>query len=124
MLSTDLFYDQVMPQLPKKWISHFVGAAAHTKVPGLINQKIIKSFAKYYKINVNEAEKPLSEYKSLGDFFSRAHKEGARPVQDELVHPCDGVLIQSGAVHDDLLIQAKGKSFNLNEFVLVNPWEE
>src|SRR5690606_6924016 len=34
-----------------------------------------------------------------------------------------GVLIQSGAIHDDVLIQAKGKIFSLKQFIPENPWE-
>ncbi|MCB0378705.1 MAG: phosphatidylserine decarboxylase [Bdellovibrionales bacterium] len=116
------FYDQVMPQLPKKWMSHWVGSAAHLQLPARITQTLIRSFVKLYKINTLEIEKPLEEYQSLGEFFSRKLREGARPIQGDLVHPCDGLLVQSGFIHDQLLIQAKGKTFKLNEFVPGNPW--
>lgn len=115
-------FENIMPQLPKKWMSHYVGKAAHFQVPGPVNQQLIKRFAKFYNIDINEAEKSLGEYKSLGEFFSRKLKDGARPIDGEVVHPCDGLLLESGKVHQELLIQAKGKSFSLDEFVPDNPW--
>ncbi|MEM7647487.1 MAG: archaetidylserine decarboxylase, partial [Pseudomonadota bacterium] len=122
MTADHFFYDQILSQLPKKWISHALGTAAHWKVPALVNRRLLKAFSKAYKINLEELEKPLKEYRSLGEFFSRSLKEGARPVEGDLVHPCDGVLIESGVVHEDTLIQAKGKSFHLNKFIPENPW--
>lgn len=118
----NLLYDQVIPQLPKKWMSHALGAMAHWRLPQGVSQKLIASFASYYGIDLNEIEKPVSEYRTLGEFFSRALKEGMRPIQGEIVHPCDSVLIQSGRVYEDSLIQAKGKSFSLDKFIPDNPW--
>lgn len=122
MMAMDKIYDQIIPQLPKKWLSHYVGKMAHAKVPSALNRQIVKAFAEMYKINLKEIEKPLSEYKTLGDFFSRRLKEGARPIQGDIVHPCDGKLIRSGEIHDDVLIQAKGRTYDLKKFVPENPW--
>lgn len=115
-------YDQVLPQLPKKWLSHYLGAAVHQPLPRALSQAAIKAYVKMYNINLEEIEKPLSEYKTLGEFFSRALKDGARPIQGDLVHPCDGRLIQRGSIHDGTLIQAKGKIYKLDDFIPDNPW--
>lgn len=117
-------YDQVMPQLPKKWMSHYLGALAHLQIPAKLNKKVIKAFAKHYEIDLSESEKPIDDYQSLGEFFSRRLKEGARPILGDPIHPCDGALIESGKVHKDLLIQAKGKSYSVNEFLPDNPWPD
>lgn len=120
----NFLYDRVMPQLPKKWMSHFVGKAAHLKMPQPLNQPLIQAFAKHYEINLEEIEKPLDDYATLGEFFSRKLKPEARPIQGDLIHPADSQLIESGKIHDDLLIQAKGKSYKLEEFLPDNPWAE
>jgi len=124
MTINNLLYDQIMPQLPKKWMSHYVGMMAHLKMPAKLNRPLVKIFAKHYKIDLDEIEKPIEDYKSVGEFFSRRLKKEARPVLGEVVHPCDGVLIESGKIHKELLIQAKGKSYSLNEFLPENPWAE
>ena len=122
MTINNILYDQIIPQLPKKWLSHYVGMMAHFKIPGKLSLPLIKTFAKHYKIDLNEIEKPLEDYKSLGEFFSRRLKAEARPILGDVIHPCDGVLIESGKIHKELLIQAKGKSYNLSEFLPENPW--
>lgn len=124
MAFTHLFYDQVLPQLPKRWLSHYLGAAAHMNVPGKVNRRVVKAFADFYKINLNEMEKPLEEYHSLGEFFSRKLKVGARPIYGEVIHPCDSTLINSGKINGEILIQAKGKTFTLDNFIPENPWSE
>ena len=113
----NFLYDHIMPQLPKKWMSHLVGKMAHLQIPQKVNRQLVKNFAKAYKIDLSEIEKPLEDYKTLGEFFSRKLKEGARPIAGEIVHPCDGQLIESGKIHKELLIQAKGKSYSLSEFL-------
>ncbi len=120
----NFLYDQVLPQLPKKWMSHLVGKMAHLKVPQAVNQKMVRSFAKHYNIDLSEIEKPIEDYRTLGDFFSRRLKSGARPILGEVIHPCDGHLIESGKIHDELLIQAKGKFYRVPEFLPENPWHE
>jgi phosphatidylserine decarboxylase len=117
-------YDQVMPQLPKKWLSHFVGKAAHWRLPRALNQKLIRQFATHFQIDLDEIEKPLEDYRTLGEFFSRRLKPGVRPILGDVVHPCDSLLIASGRIHQELLIQAKGKSYKLHEFLPDNPWAE
>lgn len=120
----NFLYDQVIPQLPKKWMSHFVGKLAHLSLPSQLNQPLIKAFAQHYNIDLSEIEKPIEDYQTLGEFFSRRLKPGARPIFGEVIHPCDGVLIESGKIHEELLIQAKGKSYSLSEFLPDNPWAQ
>lgn len=53
----------------------------------------IRAFAETYDVSLEEAEMPLSSYKTLDDFFCRRLKPGLRPVdQDPLtvVAPTDG----------------------------------
>ncbi len=120
----NFLYSQVIPQLPKKWMSHCVGRLAHLNIPQRLNKPLIRAFASHYNINLLEIEKPLEDYKTLGEFFSRKLKSGARPIHGEVVHPCDGQLIESGRVHKELLIQAKGKAYKMEEFLPDNPWAD
>ncbi len=124
MVPGDFLYQKLLHQLPKKWMSHYLGALAHFNGPSSVNRKIIKSFASHYGVDLSELEKPIDEYKSLGDFFSRRLKPGVRPIKGSLIHPCDGTIIESGRIYDQILIQAKGKSYKLSEFIPDNPWVE
>ena len=124
MVLIDRLVGQMIPQLPKKWMSHYLGKMAHKQPPPWLRRKMIQSFVNYYGIKVEEAEKPLEEYTSLGDFFARRLKPGLRPIKGPLVHPCDSRIIQSGVIHNQTLIQAKGKKFTVEELVPMNPWNE
>jgi phosphatidylserine decarboxylase len=73
-------------------------------------------FAKIYKINTQESEKSWMEYLSVGDFFIRQLKAGARPLGDfPLVHPADSKISQLGIISDGQLIQAKGLKYSVQE---------
>ena len=42
-------------------------------------------YAWFFGCNLDEVEKDLKEYKSLGDFFYRKLKDGSRPVADVIL---------------------------------------
>lgn len=88
----------------------------HVKLPGPLARWSIKAFGSYYKIDFEEAEKPLDQYHSIGDFFVRRLKEGVRPLADSpLLHPADSVIAQIGEIIAGQCIQAKGKTYNVSE---------
>lgn len=103
--------------LPKNTLSRLIGKLVHIKWPGPFKDGLIYIFGKYYKIHFDEAEKPISEYHSIGDFFIRKLKAGVRPIGNtEFVHPTDSQVSQVAEIKDGLLIQAKGKTYNLVNF--------
>ena len=57
------------------------------------SRKDIASLASIPGCRPDEAEKPLSEYASFNDFFTRRLKPGARPVGDGVTSPADGRLL-------------------------------
>jgi phosphatidylserine decarboxylase len=114
----------VMPQIPKKQLSYYIGNVAYNQWPKPLADLSVKMFARLVGINVEEAEKPLDEYKTIGEFFSRKLKAGVRPIQGEVVHPCDSRITQSGKIVEGVLIQAKGIKYTLDEFLPQTPWAD
>lgn len=57
------------------------------------SRKSIASLASLPGCMAEEAEKPLEEYASFNDFFTRRLKPGARPLGDGVVSPADGRLM-------------------------------
>lgn len=112
----------VVPQLPKKQLSHYIGSVAYSQWPKPFADISVKLFAKLVGINVEEAEKPIEEYATVGEFFSRKLKPGARPIQGTEIHPCDSRITQSGKIVEGVLIQAKGIKYTLEEFLPQTPW--
>ncbi|MFN7727809.1 MAG: archaetidylserine decarboxylase [Bdellovibrio sp.] len=75
-------------------------------------------FANRYRIDLNEAELPLEQYRSIGDLFVRRLKPGLRPLgTSELVHPADSRITQMGSLEKGDLIQAKEKTYRLKDFL-------
>jgi phosphatidylserine decarboxylase len=77
---------------------------------------MLTRFARIYGIDLDEAEKPLSEYAGFDDFFTRRLRPGARPIDDKpgvVVSPADGTVVDCGRVTAGKLIQAKGELFEL-----------
>ncbi|OFZ29271.1 MAG: phosphatidylserine decarboxylase [Bdellovibrionales bacterium RIFCSPHIGHO2_01_FULL_40_29] len=103
--------------LPKNHLSYLIGKLVHVRLPRFLSTWIIKTFAKAYHIDLNEAELPVSEYPSLGEFFIRKLKPGLRPIGTTwALHPSDSVVTQAGRIQSGKLIQAKNKTYSVVEF--------
>jgi phosphatidylserine decarboxylase len=106
---------------PKKLASVWAGWAASRPLPKKIQTAVLRRFVVHYGVDLDEAEKPLEEYRSLQEFFTRRLKSGMRP-QDEMVPgaincPVDGRLIALGRIRAGTLIQAKGLPYSLQELL-------
>ena len=67
-------------------------------------------------VDFGEARDPIESFASLQDFFTRALKDGARPIDPDpraLVAPCDGFWGESGTVESGTLLQLKGRPYSL-----------
>ncbi len=109
--------NMVLPILPKNDLSHLVGRVVHRPLPGWAGRKSVEWFARYYNINMDEAELPLDSYKSIGDLFTRRLRPGVRPIGKGIVHPADGRLTSAGVIEKSRCLQAKDKDYSVAEFV-------
>ncbi|MBR6318779.1 MAG: phosphatidylserine decarboxylase [Fibrobacter sp.] len=107
-----------MKLLPKNAASRAFGIVTRLRLP-IISKLARNAFASYYKLNMDEAEFPLSHYRNIGELFIRRLKPGARPIADsEIVSPVDGVLSQTATFDGrQELIQAKGKTYTLKDLL-------
>ncbi|MDH2290819.1 archaetidylserine decarboxylase [Cobetia sp. 10Alg 146] len=103
--------------LPQHLISRLIGRIAACENPWVKNT-FIERFIKAYDVNMNEAlEENPRAYACFNDFFTRALKQEARPIEEGLVSPADGVLSQFGAISHGTLVQAKGQAFSLTQLL-------
>ncbi len=106
-------------RLAQGYISKGFGKVAAQEFPKPVQKKIIQSFAKLYKINVDEAARDLAEYPSLVSFFSRELKEGLRPISSkDYVHPVDGQIVSTSLITRGALLQAKNIWYELTDLIL------
>ena len=110
----------VLPQylLPKKALTVFAGWVAGAK-GGALTTALIRWFVKRYNVNMAEAQEPdIAAYASFNDFFTRALKDGARPLDNaDYLCPVDGAISQCGAIAGDQIFQAKGHSYSTTALV-------
>ncbi|GIP59081.1 archaetidylserine decarboxylase [Paenibacillus sp. FSL W8-0186] len=104
----------------RKWISRLTGRLAQSSV----SQVFIRSFARIYRIQVQEAEKPISEYRSLNEFFTRRLKPGARLIDNDpatLVCPVDALITGAGPVKSGTIFNIKGQDYAIEELLGCSP---
>ena len=110
----------VLPQylLPKKAITSFAGLVAGSSMGG-VTTAIIRRFIRRYDVNMAEAANadPAS-YPTFNEFFTRALKDGARPLAAaDWVCPVDGAISQFGPIERDQIFQAKGHRYSTQALV-------
>jgi phosphatidylserine decarboxylase len=110
--------------LPQHLLSGAMHAFARTRVRPVKNLAI-RSFLRFYPINLSEAEHPdPGHYESFNAFFTRALKPGARPLDPSpaaVVSPVDGMVSQAGPIERDLLLQAKGIRYSVADLLGGDP---
>ncbi len=100
--------------LPKNAISRMAGRFASLELPAALQMAEIKLFARLAGVNLSEARDPVSSFRSLQKFFTRALAEGRRKVEgdaDTLVSPCDGTWGASGRIEHGTMLQVKGRTY-------------
>ncbi|NGQ96570.1 phosphatidylserine decarboxylase [Brevibacillus sp. SYP-B805] len=103
-------------RLPQNAMSRTMGKITASRFSRLA----IRRYIRHYHIDVDAVEKPVEEYKSLKEFFTRRLKPDARPVADGpgvIVSPVDGTISQMGDIQEGTLIQAKGKLYSVGELL-------
>lgn len=106
--------------LPHHLLSRLIGCAAECRT-GWFKNRLIGWFAKQYQVNMSEAQvEDLNAFAHFNDFFTRALKEGARPLDstpNAVLCPADGAVSQLGKIEQGRVFQAKGHSYSVIELL-------
>ncbi len=109
--------------LPKLALTRLAGWGAD-KQAGWLTQLVVKTFARYYRVDMQEAQNPdLTSYATFNDFFVRPLRDGARPIIADanwLALPADGAISQLGPIREDQIFQAKGHHYSLEALLAGN----
>lgn len=101
----------------RKWLSQLTGCFAKSR----LSRAFIPTFARTYRIPLDEAEKPLHEYKTLNEFFTRRLVAGARTIdrsEGVVVSPVDAVITGIGPITDDgTMLAVKGQDYTVREML-------
>lgn len=116
----DSLYMTLVACLPQKHFGRTLGAIAGWTGSSLISRAIVRIFASFYQLNLEEAEKPLEAYPNLLSLFTRRLKPGVRPIDPDpraVVSPVDGIMAEHGPIVGNVCIQAKGKTFTVDDLL-------
>lgn len=111
---------KVLPQyvLPKQALTSLAGRVAGAR-GGAMTTRLVRWFVAKYGVNMDEAANPdIASYASFNEFFTRALRDGVRPLADaDFVCPVDGAISQFGAIDEHEILQAKGHKFTTTQLV-------
>ncbi|MBC52854.1 MAG: phosphatidylserine decarboxylase [Gammaproteobacteria bacterium] len=109
---------------PQHLLSRLAGKLANCPW-SVIKGPFIRWFIQRYGVDMTQALEPdPSAYSCFNAFFTRALRADARPLHGDdstILCPADGVVSQLGPVRDGLLLQAKGRRFNLQALLGGDP---
>ena len=81
-----------MKVLPKSFVSWLTGTVVRLKFPKPLQDFLNAKFVTIFGIDMSEAEKPLRDYRTIEDVFTRKLKSDVRPASSDMCSPCDGTL--------------------------------
>ncbi|WP_296493227.1 archaetidylserine decarboxylase [Rhodoferax sp.] len=104
--------------IPKQAVTLLAGRIARAQGRALTT-RLITWFVQRYHVNMAEAANPdVASYATFNDFFTRALKEGARPLaRSALICPVDGAISQFGSIEGQQIFQAKGHHYSSTALV-------
>ena len=113
--------------LPQHGISRLVLKATRSRNTAFKNA-LIRLFMRGFRPDMSDAVEPEpTAYASFNDFFTRALRADARPIDADpqaIVSPVDGTVSEAGRLSTDRLLQAKGHEYSLRALLAGNgSWE-
>ena len=104
--------------LPKLALTRLAGRVARGE-DERITPALIRWFVRKYGVNMEEAlYADIKHYTSFNAFFTRALRQGARPLADsDFTCPVDGTISQFGAIEHGQIFQAKGHRYSTTALV-------
>lgn len=116
----DRFTHSLQSLIPQRLATQITYKLARIRAPWCKNL-LIQAFISAFRVDMNEAaESDPRAYPDFNHFFTRPLKAGARPLAagaSDLCCPVDGRVSQIGALQDDSMLQAKGRTFSLTQLL-------
>lgn len=112
--------------LPQHRLSRLILTATRVRIPWFKNA-LTRGFLALFSVDMGDALEPDPyRYASFNEFFTRALRPDARPIDSSalsIASPVDGTVSECGPILGDRLLQAKGRDYTLSELLAGQPWE-
>ncbi len=106
--------------LPQHFLMAVVGRIADIRARPVKNA-LIRGFVRLYAVETSEVARPVPDgFTSFNDFFTRELADDARPVDASpatVVSPVDGFVSAAGPIQGEMLLQAKGVRYRLEDLL-------
>jgi phosphatidylserine decarboxylase len=107
----------VTNRIPRHAATRFMGWFSRIEHPW-VRDVSLAVWRRFADLRLHEARK--ESFTSVHDCFTRALKDGARPIDPDpnaLVSPCDAIVGASGRIAGTRVLQAKGMPYTLDELL-------
>lgn len=107
-----------LPVFSRLW-----GRVVRVRHPRFLVKRIIEVYRKSYAIDMDDYEGETGDYQCLADFFVRKLDPGKRPlvpVENAIVSPADGLLVEMETIYEDKATQIKGKYYSISRLLGVD----
>ena len=111
---------QLLRVLPRERITRAVGVLCDIPLPSIVASAVVGTFARAYRIDMDEAVHPDGGYACFDEFFTRSLRDGARPIcndPDAIVSPADGRVESFGPIEHDGTFNIKGRDYTALDLV-------
>jgi len=116
----DALFIALQKLLPQHFLSRLVLRLTRVRTP-VVKNTLIRAFVRRFRPEMSDAAQPDAlSYPSFNEFFTRALRAGARPVDTHsqvVISPVDGTVSQIGSLTGSRILQAKGHSFTLEDLL-------
>eukprot|EP00933_Yihiella_yeosuensis_P079529 TRINITY_DN9238_c0_g1_i1.p1 TRINITY_DN9238_c0_g1~~TRINITY_DN9238_c0_g1_i1.p1 ORF type:complete len:325 (+),score=18.53 TRINITY_DN9238_c0_g1_i1:136-1110(+) len=101
------------------------------QLPRSLRSPVLRGLSWLFKADVTEAKLPLESYSTIGEFFSRELREGARPINSlagGFVSPVDGKVVALSRIDSKVglsrapQVQVKNATYSLQAFLGCDPF--
>lgn len=92
----------------------------HTRLPRWMIARIGRAVAQQHAADVGELDRPLEDFATLDELFTRAVDPASRPIcraRAAVISPVDAEVVSVGVVESGTLIQAKGMPYRLADLL-------
>lgn len=101
--------------LPQHGLSRLVGRLTRVRARGFKNA-LIRGFIRIFRVDMTDARTTDADsFEHFNAFFTRALREGARPLPDhasDIACPVDGTVSQAGTIDGTGIFQAKDRRYD------------
>lgn len=112
--------------------AHWRMSLCEAELPRALRAPVLKVIALLLDVDLSELRKPLESYRTIGDFFARELKDGARRIDASsgaVLSPADACILALGSVTDPknprvAQVEVKGTTFSLPGLLGIDPFAD